>query len=63
LLIVRGKCLILNDLTNRRSFRNAFPLIEALEEISANRGKKYDPGVVAACLRLFREKGFKLEAT
>ncbi len=51
----------LEDLTTHRSYRNAFPLNEALEEISAGSGSKYDPAVVAACLKLFREKGFKLE--
>lgn len=48
----------MEDLTTHRSFRNAFPLNEALEEISSHSGSKYDPKVVAACLRLFREKGY-----
>jgi len=30
-----------------------------LEEISKNRGVLYDTGVVDACLRVFREKGFE----
>src|SRR4030042_1390618 len=47
----------LEDLTTHRSFRNAFPLSEALETISSHSGSKYDPKVVAACLELFREKG------
>jgi putative two-component system response regulator len=51
----------LEDLTTHRSCRNAFPVSEALEEISTNSGKKYDPAVVAACLKLFREKGYQLE--
>jgi putative two-component system response regulator len=51
----------MDDLTNRRSFRNAFPLNEALENISSHSGSKYDPDVVAACLKLFRAKGFKIE--
>ena len=50
----------LEDLTTNRSYRDAFPLSEALEEVSSHSGSLYDPGVVAACLRLFREKGFKL---
>ena len=49
----------LEDLTSRRVFRNAFPVNEALEEISTNSGSRYDPEVVAACLKLFREKGYK----
>jgi response regulator RpfG family c-di-GMP phosphodiesterase len=51
----------LEDLTTHRNWRNAFPLREALENISSHSGSKYDPEVVAACLRLFREKGFQLE--
>ena len=47
----------LEDLTSNRSYRNAFPLNEALEKISTNSGSKYDPTVVSACLRLFNEKG------
>jgi putative two-component system response regulator len=51
----------LEDLTTRNSFRNAFPISEALEEISSQSGSKYDPSVGAACLRLFKEKGYKME--
>lgn len=50
----------LEDLTSHRAFRNAFPLEQALDEIRAHRGSQYDPDVVDACLRLFREKGFQL---
>jgi HD-GYP domain-containing protein (c-di-GMP phosphodiesterase class II) len=50
----------LEDLTTHRSYRNAFPLNEALEEISSHSGSRYDPAVVAACLRLFKEKGYKM---
>ena len=35
--------------------------IEALKEISQNRGVLYNPKVVDACLKLFVEKGFRLE--
>jgi hypothetical protein len=31
------------------------------KEITRNRGKFYDPDVVDACIRLFREKGFRFE--
>ncbi len=51
----------LEDLTTRTSFRNVFPLSEALEKISSNSGSKYDPEVVAAFMRLFKEKGYKME--
>jgi len=53
----------MEDLTTHRSFRNAFPISEALENISSHSGSKYDPEVVAACLKLFYEKGHKDEIT
>jgi hypothetical protein len=33
----------------------------ALDEFAKNWDTLYDPEVVDACLRLFREKGFKLK--
>ena len=51
----------LEDLTTNMSYRNAFPLKQALDEIKAHRGSQYDPDVVDACLRLFNEKGYKPE--
>jgi putative two-component system response regulator len=51
----------LEDLTTHKSFRSAFPLSEALGKISSHSGSKYDPEVVAACMRLFNEKGYKME--
>jgi len=45
----------IEDLTSHRAFRNAFPLKQALDEISAHRGSQFDPDVVDACLRLFNE--------
>jgi len=48
---------VLEDLTSHRAYRNAFPLKQAQDEIRAHRGSRYDPDVVDACLRLFREKG------
>ena len=50
----------LEDLTSHRAYRKAFPLSEALEEILSHSGSKYDPEVVAACLRLFNKKGYKM---
>ncbi len=51
----------LEDLTSHRSYRVAFPLSEGLDKISSDSGSKYDPDVVATCLRLFKEKGYKME--
>lgn len=42
-----------------RPYRPAKGIEEALEEISTQRGAHYDPDVVDACLKLFREKGFE----
>jgi PAS domain S-box-containing protein len=52
----------LKDLTTHKSFRNAFPLDKALDDVSSHSGSKYDPDVVAACLKLFKGKGYKMES-
>lgn len=39
----------------------AIGLDEALDEISTKKGTLYDPEVVEACLRLFRERAFRLD--
>ena len=51
----------LEDLTTHRSYRIAFSLEQALESISSHSGSKYDPDVVAVCLKLFKEKGYKMK--
>jgi putative two-component system response regulator len=51
----------IEDLTSGRILRNAVPLKQALDEITAHRGSQYDPAVVDICLRLFNEKGDKTE--
>ena len=53
------------DLSNNRvdEYRPSLGIDLALAEIEKNRGIFYDDAVVDACLRLFREKGFKLEGT
>jgi putative nucleotidyltransferase with HDIG domain len=42
-----------------RPYRPALGMEKALEEISREKGKKYDPQVVEACINLIRNKGFK----
>ncbi len=44
-----------------QSYRPGLGIENALEEIEKNRGTLYDAGVVDACVRLFREKGFKFD--
>jgi len=58
---VLGVAVVLEDLTTHRSFRDALPLSETLEQISSHSGSLYDPGVVDACLKLFREKDYRFE--
>jgi PAS domain S-box-containing protein/putative nucleotidyltransferase with HDIG domain len=50
---------VVEAMASHRPYRAALGLEKALEEIERNRGKLYDVDVVDACLRLFREKGFK----
>ena len=50
-------------MASHRPYRAGLGINAALNEIEKNRGIFYDEAVVAACLRLFREKGFTLEKT
>jgi putative two-component system response regulator len=52
---------VVEAIASHRPYRPAFGLDAALEEISKNRGKLYDPEVVDVCLKLFREKKVELE--
>jgi len=45
-----------------RPYRPAHPLSVVLAELETQRGRQLDARVVDACLKLFREKGFELEA-
>jgi HD-GYP domain-containing protein (c-di-GMP phosphodiesterase class II) len=44
-----------------RPYRPSLGIDAALEEIVQGRGELYDPWVVDACLRLFKQKGYGLE--
>jgi len=46
-------------MSSHRPYRPALGIDKALEEISKNKGILYDPKVVDACLKLFKEKEFK----
>ncbi|HOP34947.1 MAG TPA: PAS domain S-box protein [Syntrophales bacterium] len=52
---------VVEAMVSHRPYRSALGLKPALEEISRNRGILYDPDVVDACLKLFREKKFKFK--
>jgi HD-GYP domain-containing protein (c-di-GMP phosphodiesterase class II) len=51
---------VVETMASHRAYRPAPGLERALEEISAQRGILYDPAVVDACIRIFREKDFRL---
>jgi HD-GYP domain-containing protein (c-di-GMP phosphodiesterase class II) len=54
---------VVEAMTSHRPYRPAHDIEVALEEITKNRGILYEPLVVDACLRLFKEKKFSLDAT
>jgi PAS domain S-box-containing protein len=54
---------VVESMASHRPYRPALGINAALEEIERNSGTLYDSTVADACLRLFREKGFKLEET
>ncbi|HEX68052.1 MAG TPA: HD-GYP domain-containing protein [bacterium] len=49
---------VVEAMSSYRPYRPALELERALEEISRNKGKLYDPEVVEACIKLFWEKSF-----
>jgi len=53
---------VVEAMSSHRPYRPALGIEKALEEISQNRGILYDPEVVDACLKLFKEKSFKFES-
>jgi PAS domain S-box-containing protein len=52
---------VVEAMATHRPYRPSLGIEAALEEIAKNSGKFYDPRVAAACLTLFREKGYKLD--
>ena len=48
-------------MSSHRPYRPSLGIDAALAEITAQRGIHYDPDAVDACLRLFREKEYRLE--
>jgi len=50
---------VVEAMISHRPYRPPFGIDKALEEIEKNKGTKYDPDVVDACIRLFKEKDFK----
>jgi len=64
-ILLESKIICVSDvveaMSSHRPYRPALGIDAALEEITKNRGNLYDPEVVDACLKLFKEKGFKFE--
>ncbi|HUU80268.1 MAG TPA: PAS domain S-box protein [Acidobacteriota bacterium] len=52
---------VVEAMASHRPYRPSLGLEPALEEISRLRGTAYDPAVVDACLRIFREKGYQIK--
>jgi HD-GYP domain-containing protein (c-di-GMP phosphodiesterase class II) len=52
---------VVEAMASYRPYRPAMGIEAALEEIKKNKGVLYDNTVADACLRLFREKGYKLK--
>lgn len=50
---------VVETMETHRPYRPSLGRAAALEEISKNRGILYDPEVVDACLKLFKETGFQ----
>ena len=51
---------VVESMTSHRPYRPSLGIDAALGEIEHNRGIKYDPLVVDACVKLFRDQGYKL---
>ena len=49
---------VVEAMSSHRPYRAALGLEVALEEISTGRDTKYDPDIVDACVKLFREENF-----
>jgi len=58
---ILGVADVVEAMSSHRPYRPALGIDKALEEISQNKGILYDPKVADACLKLFKEKGFKFE--
>ncbi len=50
---------VVEAMASHRPYRPALPLETAMEEIESHQSDWFDPSVTEACLRLFREDGFR----
>ena len=56
---ILGVANVVEAMSSYKSYRPALSIDEALTEIVKNKNIIFDPEVVDACLKLFKEKGFK----
>jgi len=52
---------VIEAMSSHRPYRPTLGMDMALKEITENRGIRYDPDVVDACLRLINEQGYTIE--
>jgi putative nucleotidyltransferase with HDIG domain len=57
---IMGVADVVEAMASHRPYRPALSIEAALGEIEKNKGFLYDTAVADACLKLFREKGYKL---
>jgi len=58
---ILGVADVVEAMASHRPYRPALGIDKALEELSDNKGVKYDSEVVNACLKLFGEGGFEFD--
>jgi PAS domain S-box-containing protein len=62
-LLIESRIIAVADtveaIASNRPYRPSLGIEKALEEIDQNKGILFDPDVVRACLKIFREKGYK----
>ena len=65
-ILLESKILAVADvveaMASHRPYRSAMGLEAALDEITTHRGLTFDAAVVDACLRVFRDRGYSIEA-
>jgi len=52
---------VIEAMASHRPYRPGLGINAALDEVSSKRATQFDPAVVDAALRLFREQGFQLD--
>ncbi|KJU82162.1 membrane protein containing PAS [Candidatus Magnetobacterium bavaricum] len=52
---------VVEAMANHRPYRAALGVQAALDEIVHGKGTLYDPGVVEACVRVFKDRGFEFK--